>query len=98
MHWILLILAIIAEVAGTTIDETVTGFSKFMPSLLMFVFYGLSLSLMNFVLRGVDVSIAYAIWSAHGMALIVTIGILFYSEQMTLLNCWRHWTERRQAS
>lgn len=44
MHWILLTLAILAEVAGTTTMKLSEGFSRLTPSLLLFVFYASSLT------------------------------------------------------
>lgn len=85
MHWILLLLAILAEVAGTITMKLSSGFSKFLPSILLFAFYLVSLSLLNFALKGIEVSIAYAIWSGVGTALVVIIGIFFFSEQVTVL-------------
>jgi small multidrug resistance pump len=43
-------------------------------------FYFLTLAL-----KKVDVSIAYAIWSGVGTALIATIGVLWFREPITLL-------------
>ncbi|MEK5645348.1 hypothetical protein BK138_26730 [Paenibacillus rhizosphaerae] len=85
MHWILLTLAILAEVAGTTTMKLSEGFSRLTPSLLLFVFYASSLTFLNFALKGIEVSIAYAIWSGLGTALVVVIGILIFSEPLTLL-------------
>ena len=85
MHWILLTLAILAEVAGTTTMKLSEGFSRLTPSLLLFVFYDSSLTFLNFALKGIEVSIAYAIWSGLGTAIVVIIGILIFSEPLTLL-------------
>lgn len=85
MHWVLLLLAIVAEVAGTISMKLSAGFSKAFPSILLIVFYILSLSLLNFSLKGIEVSVAYAIWSGVGTALVVMIGVFFFSEQFTFL-------------
>lgn len=82
MHWILLTLAILAEVAGTTTMKLSEGFSRLTPSLLL---YASSLTFLNFALKGIEVSIAYAIWSGLGTAIVVIIGILIFSEPLTLL-------------
>jgi multidrug transporter EmrE-like cation transporter len=39
------------------------GFTRPFPSFLIFIFYGLSFTLLTMVLKRMDVSIAYAIWS-----------------------------------
>jgi len=67
---LLLILAILFEVAGTTFMKISDGFSKTMPSVAMTVFYLLSLAMLTFALKKFEVSTAYAIWSGLGVALI----------------------------
>jgi small multidrug resistance pump len=44
MEWIFLILAIVLEVSGTTSMKMSAGFTKLIPSVLMFLFYVLSLT------------------------------------------------------
>lgn len=85
MHWIYLTSAIVFEVAGTTCMKLSGGFSKVVPAVLMGVFYAVSFTFLTLALKKVDVSIAYAIWSGVGTALIATIGILWFREPFTLL-------------
>jgi multidrug transporter EmrE-like cation transporter len=40
MSWLLLTLAIVLEICGTTCMKLSEGFSKLAPSVLIFVFYG----------------------------------------------------------
>ena len=47
MSWIYLALAIVTEVAGTISMKLSDGFSKLLPSILIFVFYGASMALAN---------------------------------------------------
>lgn len=56
MHWLLLILAISAEVAGTTFMKLSIGFTKLVPSILLVFSYVLSLSMLNLALKGIPVS------------------------------------------
>ncbi|WP_134703261.1 multidrug efflux SMR transporter [Ammoniphilus sp. YIM 78166] len=85
MSFVYLILAILTEVSGTTAMKLSHGFTKLLPSLLMFVLYALSLTLLTLALKTIDVSVAYAIWSGVGTALIATIGILWFKESFTFL-------------
>jgi len=85
MHWFFLILAIILEVAGTTSMKLSEGFSKLIPSLLIFIFYGLCFTALTFALKKIDVSIAYTVWAGIGTTLIVTVGILYFKEPATVL-------------
>lgn len=83
MGWIYLVLAILTEVAGTTSMKASEGFTRLTPSILIFVFYGFSLVLLTLSLKRLDVSLAYAVWSGMGTALIAAIGILWFREPMT---------------
>ena len=85
MAYLYLLLAIILEVCGTTSMKLSQGFTRLMPSVLIFVFYGLSFTLLTMVLKKIEVSIAYAIWSGVGTAIIATVGILYFKEALTLL-------------
>ena len=84
-HWIYLLLAILFEVAGTTAMKLSEGFTKTMPSIAMALFYILSLVMLTLTLKKIDVSIAYAIWSGLGTALIAGIGIMVFGESLTPL-------------
>ncbi|AIQ15065.1 DMT family transporter [Paenibacillus durus] len=83
MHWFLLFMAIAAEVAGTTFMKLSAGFTKLVPSILLVVCYLVSLSMLNLALKGIPVSVAYAIWSGVGTAFVVGIGWALFGEQIT---------------
>jgi small multidrug resistance pump len=84
MHWINLAFAIILEVSGTTCMKLSEGFTKLLPSVLIFIFYGLSFTSLTFALKKIDVSIAYAIWSGIGTALIAIIGFFYFNESLNI--------------
>ncbi len=85
MQWVNLMLAITLEVSGTTCMKLANGFTRVVPSVLMFIFYGLSLGALTLALKKIDVSLAYAVWSGMGTALIASIGILWFNEPVTIL-------------
>ena len=85
MSWTYLLLAIILEVSGTTCMKLSQGFTQVWPSILMFVFYVLCFSFLTLALKKIDVSVAYAVWSGVGTALIATIGILWFREPATVI-------------
>ncbi len=85
MNWFFLFSAIILEVAGTTSMKLSHGFTKPVPSVLMFVFYISCFAVLNLALKKIDVSVAYAIWSGFGTALIAVIGIMAFHESASLL-------------
>jgi small multidrug resistance pump len=84
-HWILLLVAIVLEVCGTTCMKLSEGFSKVLPSILIFVFYAGSFTAMTVVVKRLDVSVTYAIWSGLGTVLISAIGMLWFREPATAL-------------
>ena len=85
MKWIILSTGILFEVLGTICMKYAEGFTKLTPSVLVFVFYGISLAALVFVLEKMQVSIAYAIWASVGTALIAIIGMVFFKEPFTLV-------------
>jgi small multidrug resistance pump len=86
MHsWIFLATAILLEVAGTTSMKLAEGFSKFWPSLMIFVCYSLSFAALTFALKRIDLGVAYAVWAGLGTALIALIGIAFFKEPFGVL-------------
>ena len=56
------------------------GFTRMLPSVLLFVFYGGAFGCLSFALRSIDVSVAYGIWSALGLVIVSAIGILVLNE------------------
>lgn len=83
VSWAYLIAAILFEVAGTTSMKFSKGFSKVLPSALIFLFYGFAVAALTFALKRIDISVAYAIWSGLGTALIALIGMVWFREPVT---------------
>lgn len=83
MHWLLLAAAIAFEISGTTCMKLSEGFSKPLPTVGIFVFYVASIACLTLAVRVIDISVAYAIWSAVGIAVIATIGVVVFGEQIT---------------
>ncbi len=83
MGWILLTFAIVLEVAGTTNMKLSEGFSNLVPSVLVIFFYALSIIALTFAVNRLDVSVAYAVWSGMGTALVAIIELWFFQESVT---------------
>lgn len=77
--------AIFFEICGTTCMKLSEGYANILPTVLIFVFYGISFSIFPIALKTVDVSIAYAIWSGVGTAAITIIGIYYFKEPATAI-------------
>ena len=85
MSYLFLIGAILFEVMGTTCMKISEGFTKTLPSILIFVFYGISFILFTLALKRLEVSLAYAIWSGIGTLSITLIGLIYFDESLTAL-------------
>ena len=80
--WILLGLAIAAEVVGTSALKASEGFSKLWPSAIVVVSYGAAFYLLSLTLRTIPVGVAYAVWSGVGVVLIALIGWLVFGQRL----------------
>lgn len=85
MSWAYLCLAIAFEVSGTTCMKLSQGFTRLGPTIGMVIFYSLSFSMLTLVLKKMEVSVAYAVWSGLGTSLIAIIGIVWFREPATIL-------------
>lgn len=83
MHpMLLLMLAILTEVIGTTALKFVQGFTKLVPSLIVVVGYGLSFYLFAIALKSIPLGAAYAIWSGVGTAATILISLYLLREKL----------------
>lgn len=80
--WLLLALAIVCEVTGTSFLKASDGFSRLVPSVIVLVSYTSAFYFLSLALRSVPVGIAYAVWSGAGIALIALIGWLFLGQRL----------------
>jgi small multidrug resistance pump len=81
--WLYLFVAIFFGVLGTICMKLSCGLQKWKPSLALFCFYALSFIALTLALRGIDISIVYAIWSGVGTIFIAVIGYLVFQESMS---------------
>ncbi|MGW0712748.1 DMT family transporter [Streptomyces sp. NPDC002643] len=80
MGYLLLGLAIAAEVAATTAMKYSDGFSKLIPSLITAVGYVVSFVLLAQALKSMSIGTAYAIWSGVGTASVAALGLVLFGE------------------
>jgi small multidrug resistance pump len=85
MYWIWLFAAILLEVAATVFMKLSNGFSRLMPTLIMALLYGISFFPLAIALKKMEVSVAYAVWSAVGTALVTTLGMFLFHEKISLV-------------
>ncbi|MGL5826359.1 MAG: DMT family transporter [Nocardioides sp.] len=84
MLWagVLLVVAILIEVAATTFLPKTEGFTNLTWSMLVIGGYGTSIWLLAVVVRQMPISIAYAVWSGAGTALVALIAYFFLGESL----------------
>lgn len=82
--WLLLGIAIVAEVIATSALKASEGFSKTLPSLLVIVGYGAAFYCLSLTLKSIPVGIAYAVWSGAGIVLVTGIAWLMYGQKLDL--------------
>ncbi len=82
MNHLYLLVAICAEVAGTTALKASEGFTRLVPSVLVLIAYGVAFFFLSLTLRTIPVGVAYAIWSGCGIVLISAVGWVFYRQNL----------------
>jgi len=82
MHWMILAVAIVAEVIATAALKPSDGFTKLWPSLLVVAGYGTAIYLLSLTLKVIPVGIVYAIWSGVGIVLIAIVATLFLGQRL----------------
>ncbi|WP_019551779.1 DMT family transporter [Thermus scotoductus] len=80
--WVLLLLAVVFEVIGSTGLKASQGFSKLGPSVLVVVGYASAFYFLSLALKTIPLNTAYAVWSGLGTALIAVWGWLVLKEPM----------------
>ncbi|WP_028639094.1 DMT family transporter [Nocardioides sp. URHA0032] len=79
---VLLMVAIGVEVVSTALLPKADGFTNPLWSAFVLVGYGVSIWLLTIVVRTMPVSVAYAIWSGVGTAIVAVVGYAFLGEQL----------------
>src|SRR4029450_13251242 len=82
MPWLYLGTAIVAEVIATSALKAAEGFTRLMPSLVVLAGYATAFYFLSLTLRTIPLGIAYAVWSAVGIALVSVIGWLRYGQSL----------------
>ena len=82
MNYVYLFAAIVSEVIATSALKAAEGFSRFWPSVIVIVGYGLAFYCLSLTMRTIPIGIAYAIWSGVGIVLIALVGLLLYRQPL----------------
>ncbi|MEV7331514.1 multidrug efflux SMR transporter [Micromonospora sp. NPDC093244] len=82
MAYVLLGIAIAAEVLATSLIKSTAGFSRLWPTVGCLAGYGVAFLLLAQAVKEIPVGVAYALWSGLGTAAIVAIGAVFLGESV----------------
>jgi len=80
--WILLAVAITAEVTASALLPRAQGFTDPFWTTVVLAGYALGIWLLTVIVRSMPVSVAYAIWAGLGTAAVAVIGWVFLGESM----------------
>jgi len=80
--WTLLLLAISAEVIGTSCLRLSEGMTRPLPTLLVFSTYAVAIALLSKVVLSIPLGITYALWSGIGTVVIALVGRFAYGQTL----------------
>jgi multidrug transporter EmrE-like cation transporter len=81
-NWIILFIAIIAEVIATSALKSSEGFTKPLASIVVVLGYVIAFYCLSLTLKTIPVGIAYAIWSGVGIVLITTVAWFVFDQKL----------------
>ena len=85
MHpYLLLGIAIVAEVIATSALRAAEGFARLVPSIVVVIGYAVAFLCLSLTLKSIPVGIVYAIWSGLGIVLISVVAYFLYGQSLDL--------------
>ncbi|QTL04958.1 multidrug efflux SMR transporter [Aquabacter sp. L1I39] len=84
MTYLLLFIAICAEVIATSALKASEGFTKLWPSVIVTIGYVIAFYCLSLTLRTMSVGVAYAIWSGVGIVLVAGAGVILYGQKLDM--------------
>ncbi|MDY1010294.1 multidrug efflux SMR transporter [Sphingomonas sp. CFBP9019] len=82
MNYLMLAIAIVAEVCATTAMKQSDGFTRMPWTVVTVIGYGIAFYFLSLTLRTIPTGIAYAIWSGAGIVLISTAAWAFQGQKL----------------
>jgi small multidrug resistance pump len=80
MHYLFLLIAIVAEVVATSALKASEQFTRLIPSLLVVAGYATAFYFLSLTLQSIPVGVAYAIWSGLGIVLVTIVGAVLFRQ------------------
>ena len=85
MKWLMLLLAGICEIIWAIAMKYSNGFTVLIPSIVTAITYILSAVFLALALKYLPLGIAYVMWVAFGIIGTTILGVLLFSEKLTVL-------------
>lgn len=82
--FLILAVAILAEVVATSALKASEGFTRLLPSVIVVIGYGIAFTCLSLTLKTIPVGVAYAIWSGAGTALVALLGWLYFKQHLDI--------------
>ena len=83
-NWLILFIAIVAEVIATSALKSSEGFTKPIASIVVVLGYMIAFYCLSLTLKTIPVGIAYAVWSGVGIVLITTVAWFVFDQKLDL--------------
>lgn len=80
--WLILAVAICAEVVATSALKASDNFSRLWPSVVVVIGYGLAFYFLAETLKVIPVGIAYAVWAGGGIVLITLVSWWLFDQRL----------------
>ena len=84
-YWILLALAIVAEITGTLSMKWASVSGGHTGFILMLVMIALSYNCLAFAVKKIALGVAYALWEGIGILLITIFSVLLFDETLSTI-------------
>ncbi|MCH7387943.1 multidrug efflux SMR transporter [Acinetobacter modestus] len=83
-NWLILFIAIVAEVIATSALKSSEGFTKPIASIVVVLGYIIAFYCLSLTLKTIPVGIAYAVWSGVGIVLITTVAWFVFDQKLDI--------------
>ena len=81
--YLILVVAIFCEVAGTMLLPVSQNFTKIIPTFFLALFYISALYLLTFVVNKLPIAIVYGTWSGLGIFTVAILGYIFFNQTLS---------------
>lgn len=82
--YVILAVAIVSEVFGSSMLKVSNGFKKLFPTIGVLIGMGIAFYCLSLALKTIPLGTAYAIWSGVGTALTAVVGVIVYKERFNM--------------